>query len=37
MVVTKESVNEHFKNKKTSIGRDRFIKKMRDDLYAKEW
>ena len=37
MIVTKESVNEDFKNKKTRIGRGRSIKKIRDDLYAKVW
>ena len=29
MIVTKETINEHFKNKKPSIGRGRFIKKLR--------
>ena len=37
MNVTKEAVNEHFKNKKPSIGRGRFMKKIRDSVYAKEW
>ena len=30
-------INEHFKNKKVCTGRGRFIKKIRDDMYAQNW
>ena len=40
MHIKKETINEHFvsKNKKVGgTGRGRFIKKIRDDLYAEAW
>ena len=33
----KETIDEHFRNKKTGIGPGRFIKKVRDSVYAKVW
>ena len=37
MYVQKQTINEHFNNKSVSIGRGRFIKKIRDDMYAQSW
>ena len=37
LYVTKETVDEHFKNKKTTIGRGQFIKKIKDSVYAEAW
>ena len=37
MHIKKQTINEHFANKRLSTGRGRFIKKIRDDLYAKSW
>ena len=37
MHIKKETINEHFANKRVSTGRGRFIKKIRDDLYAESW
>ena len=36
---TKLTVNEHFKNTNKTVctGRGRFIKKIRDDMYAESW
>ena len=33
----KKAINEHFLNKKTSVGRGRFLKKIKDDLYRDSW
>ena len=35
MHIKKETINEYFANKRVSTGRGRFIKKIRDDLYAE--
>ena len=39
MYVKKETIDEHFKNvgKVNGTGRGRFIKKIRDSLYAESW
>ena len=37
MHIKKETINEHFANKRVSTGHGRFIKKIRDDLYAESW
>ena len=39
MHTTKSTVNEHFKNTNKTVctGRGRFIKKIRDDMYAESW
>ena len=37
MYVKKETVDEHFKNKKPTIGRGQFVKKIRDSVYAEAW
>ena len=37
MHIKKETINEYFANKRVSTGRGRFIKKIRDDLYAESW
>ena len=37
MYVQKQTINEHFNDKNVSIGRGRFIKKIRDDMYAQSW
>ena len=37
MHVKKETIDEHFKNKKVNIGRGRFIKKIKDRVYAEAW
>ena len=37
MNVKKETIDEHFKNKKVNIGRERFIKKVKDSIYAEPW
>ena len=34
MYVKNETIDEHFRNKKTGIGCGRFIKKVRDSLYG---
>ena len=38
MFVQKETINEHFKKEKakTGIGHGQFLKKIRNDCYAKE-
>ena len=33
----KKTTTEHFTNKKTSVGRGRFFKKIEDDLYKDSW
>ena len=35
--VNNQTIKEHFSNKKTSIGRGKFLKKCRDDMYAACW
>ena len=35
MHIPKQITDEHFKNKKVCTGRGRFIKKIRDDMYAQ--
>ena len=37
MNIQKRTVNEHFKNKKISVGRAKFFKKCVDDMYAECW
>ena len=37
MNIQKRTVNEHFKNKKISVGRAKFLKKCVDDMYAECW
>ena len=37
MHIKKETINKHFVNKKVSTGRGRFVKKIRDNLYAESW
>ena len=37
MYVKNETIDEHFRNKKTGIGRGRFIKKVRDSVYGVAW
>ena len=37
LYVTKETVDEHFKNKKTIIGHGQFIKQIKDSVYAEAW
>ena len=37
MYVKKETIDEHFKNKKVNIGRGRFVKKIKDRVYAEAW
>ena len=37
MYVKKKTIDEHFRNKKTGVGRGRFIKKVRDSVYAEAW
>ena len=37
MHIPKQAINKHFKNKKVCTGRGRFIKKIRDDMYAQYW
>lgn len=34
MFVEKSTINKHFKNKKQSVGSGRFLKKIKDDMYA---
>ena len=38
MNIEKRAINEHFRNKKNSgCGRGKFIKMIRDDMYAQCW
>ena len=37
MNIQKETIKEHFTNKKVPTGRGRFLKKNKDDMYAKYW
>ena len=37
MNIQKRTVNEHFKNKKISVGRAKVLKKCVDDMYAECW
>ena len=37
MFIEKKTITEHFTNKKTSVGRGRFFKKIKDDLYKDSW
>lgn len=37
MFVSKKSVKEYFTNKQKSIGRGKFLKICRDDIYASSW
>ena len=37
MYVKKEMADELFKNKKPTIGRERFIKRIKDSVYAENW
>ena len=38
MLIEKRAINKHFTNKKISgCGRDKFIKMIRDDMYAQFW
>ena len=37
MNIQKRTVNEHFKNKKISVGHAKFLKKCVDDIYAECW
>ena len=36
MNISKETIKEHF-DKKVSTGRGRFLKKIKDEMYAKYW
>ena len=33
----KKKIKEHFVNKKVSVGRGKFLKKIKDDKYAQCW
>ena len=33
----KNKIKEHFVNKKVSVGRGKFLKKIKDDIYAQCW
>ena len=35
--IQKETIKEHFTNKKVSTGRGRFLKKVKEDMYGKYW
>ena len=35
MNIQKETIKEHFTNKKVRTGRGRFLKKIKDGMYAK--
>ena len=37
MNIQKETIKEHFTNKKVPAGGGRFLKKIRDDMYANYW
>ena len=37
MHIKKLTINEHFGNKKVGTWHERFIKQIRDDLYAEAW
>ena len=37
MHIKKQTINEHFGNKKAGTGRERFIKQTRDEIYAEAW
>ena len=37
MNIQKETIKEHFTNKKVRTGRGRFLKKIKDGMYAKYW
>ena len=37
MFIEKKTITEHFTNKKTSVGRGRFFKKIKNDLYKDSW
>ena len=37
MYIEKKTINEHFSNKKPSLGRGRFLKRIKDDLYRDSW
>ena len=33
----KTTIKQHFVNKKFSVGRGKFLKKIKDDMYAQYW
>ena len=35
--IEKKIISEHFSNKKPSLGRGRFLKKIKDDMYCHSW
>ena len=37
MYIETKTINEHFSNKKPSLGRGHFLKKIKDDLYRDSW
>ena len=37
MNIQKETIKEHFTNKKVFTGHGQFLKKIKDDMYAKYW
>ena len=37
MDIQKETIKEHFTNKQIFTGRGRFLKKIKDEKYAKYW
>ena len=37
MHIKKETIKEHFQNKKASAGGGWFLKEIKDDLYAQYW
>ena len=37
MNIQKETIKEHFTNEKVPTGRGRFLKKIKDGMYAKYW
>ena len=37
MHIKKKTIKEHFVNKKVGVGRVKFLKKIKDDMYAQCW
>ena len=37
MHIQKETIKQHFVNKKVSVGCGKFLKKIKDDMYAQYW
>ena len=36
-ILKKKTIKEHFVNKKVGVGRVKFLKKIKDDMYAQCW